>query len=252
MHYKLVVLGDGGVGKTALTLQVIQLLPFQQITSKFCVQLCMNHFLETYDPTIEDSFRKQVVIEKQSCMLEILDTAGQEEYSSLSDQWIRNGEGFVLVYSVTSRDSFSRIGKIHTQIQRVTDSANAAPSPKMHGVKIPCEMGSQPTPGPAPVTLIANKIDLFTERVVSSQEGSALAKQLGCDFVEASAKSCINVDKAFFDVVGHLRRQRQQIRSDRMGTRFGSVHGSVGQMKDEFSKKSGKDKRGSGKDCIIL
>ncbi|RAL64452.1 hypothetical protein DID88_001928 [Monilinia fructigena] len=55
--YKLVVLGDGGVGKTALT-----------------IQLTLQHFVETYDPTIEDSYRKQVAIDGQSCMLEVLDT----------------------------------------------------------------------------------------------------------------------------------------------------------------------------------
>lgn len=53
--YKIVVLGDGGVGKTALT-----------------IQLCLNHFVETYDPTIEDSYRKQVVIDDQACIMEIL------------------------------------------------------------------------------------------------------------------------------------------------------------------------------------
>lgn len=52
MLYKLVVLGDGGVGKTALT-----------------IQLCLNHFVETYDPTIEDSYRKQVVIDDQHVCL---------------------------------------------------------------------------------------------------------------------------------------------------------------------------------------
>jgi GTPase KRas protein len=56
------VLGDGGVGKTALT-----------------IQLCSNHFVEEYDPTIEDSYRKQVVIDDEASLLEILDTAGQEE-----------------------------------------------------------------------------------------------------------------------------------------------------------------------------
>jgi GTPase KRas len=81
--------------------------------------------VETYDPTIEDSYRKQVVIDQQSCMLEVLDTAGQEEYTALRDQWIRDGEGFVLVYSITSRASFSRIQKFYNQIQMVKESANS-------------------------------------------------------------------------------------------------------------------------------
>ena len=66
MHYKLCCLGDGGVGKTALT-----------------IQMCSNHFVEEYDPTIEDSYRVQVVIDAESCLLEILDTAGHENFSAL-------------------------------------------------------------------------------------------------------------------------------------------------------------------------
>ncbi|TKA23102.1 Protein ras-2 [Friedmanniomyces endolithicus] len=56
--------------------------------------------------------------------------------------------------------------------------------------------------------LVGNKCDRVTEREVSTQEGSALAKQLNCDFVEASAKACVNVEKAFYDVVRRLRSQR--------------------------------------------
>ena len=118
--YKLVVLGDGGVGKTALTIQVgLETRSLKEEKKKKNAternsitngkQLCLNHFVETYDPTIEDSYRKQVVIDQQSCMLEVLDTAGQEEYTALRDQWIRDGEGFVLVYSITSRSSLSLI-----------------------------------------------------------------------------------------------------------------------------------------------
>ncbi len=139
-------------------------------------------------------------------MLEVLDTAGQEEYIALRDQWIRDGEGFVLVYSISSRSSFSRIQKFHNQIQRVKEAA-AAGSPTLPGSPLAQAMGNL-SMGPAPVMLVGNKCDRVTEREVSTQEGSALAKQLNCDFVEASAKSCINVEKAFYDVVRQLRRQR--------------------------------------------
>lgn len=166
----------------------------------------MNHFVETYDPTIEDSYRKQVQIDGQSCMLEVLDTAGQEEYIALRDQWIRDGEGFVLVYSISSRSSFARIQRFHSQIQRVKETAMAG-SPTYPGSPI---SASAPVFGQAPVMLVGNKCDRVTEREVSTQEGQALAKDLGCDFVEASAKNCVNVEKAFFDVVRQLRRQRHQ------------------------------------------
>lgn len=62
-EYKLVVVGGGGVGKSALTIQFIQ-----------------SHFVDEYDPTIEDSYRKQCTIDDETAMLDVLDTAGQEEY----------------------------------------------------------------------------------------------------------------------------------------------------------------------------
>ena len=146
-------------------------------------------------------------------MLEVLDTAGQEEYTALRDQWIRDGEGFILVYSITSRASFTRIRKFHSQIQRVKDSSSAgSPTTPSSYLSSPLSgglnFGSQPG-GPAPVMLVGNKSDRVTEREVSTQEGSALAKEMGCQFVEASAKNCINVERAFYDVVRSLRNQRQ-------------------------------------------
>ena len=207
--YKLVVLGDGGVGKTALTIQVRLTGVLLHMKWANVTQLCLNHFIESYDPTIEDSYRKQVVIDQQSCMLEVLDTAGQEEYTALRDQWIRDGEGFVLVYSITSRSSFTRIRRFHSQIQRVKDSSNAgSPTGPSYLQQQP---RTYPQSGPVPVMLVGNKSDKHHEREVSSQEGQALARDLGCDFVEASAKNCINVEKAFYDVVRSLRRSRHTI-----------------------------------------
>ena len=150
-------------------------------------------------------------------MLEVLDTAGQEEYTALRDQWIRDGEGFVLVYSISSRSSFTRIQKFHHQIQRVKESA-AAGSPTYPGSPLSQTMGSAAF-GPAPVMLVGNKCDRVTEREVSTQEGSALAKQLKCDFVEASAKNCINVERAFYDVVRQLRLQRVSVPSRQLSGR---------------------------------
>lgn len=142
------------------------------------------------------------MIDNQACMLEVLDTAGQEEYTALRDQWIRDGEGFVLVYSISSRSSFSRIKRFHHQIQRVKEST--ASSPSYPG----SPLASLSPPQPVPIMLVGNKSDRVTEREVSTQEGHALARELGCEFVEASAKNCINVEKAFYDVVRILRHQR--------------------------------------------
>jgi GTPase KRas len=190
-HYKICCLGDGGVGKTALT-----------------IQLCSNHFVEEYDvcffgdfffqlhifekttnffvcllqPTIEDSYRKQVVIDDESCLLEILDTAGQEEFTALRDQWIRDCEGFVIIYSITSRSSFEQVSTFKEQVMRVKDVDSL------------------------PMMLVGNKCDLEHKREVSTQEGQDLARAFGAQFKEASAKTRVNVEEAFYDLVRSIRQ----------------------------------------------
>ncbi|KAG0853686.1 hypothetical protein G6F57_013106 [Rhizopus arrhizus] len=168
-EYKLVMVGGGGVGKSALTIQFIQ-----------------SHFVDEYDPTIEDSYRKQCVIDSETALLDVLDTAGQEEYSAMREQYMRNGEGFLLVYSITSRMSFDEISTFYQQICRVKDRDYF------------------------PMVLVGNKCDLESDRQVSSQEGKDLAKRFGCQFIETSAKQKINVEEAFFEVVKDIRRYNKE------------------------------------------
>ncbi|KAH8589875.1 small GTPase superfamily [Bisporella sp. PMI_857] len=190
--YKLLVLGDGGVGKTALT-----------------IQLCLNHYVQTYDPTIEDSYCKQVVIDGQSCMLEVLDTAGQEEYTALRDQWIKDAEGFVIVYNIYSRMSFARCRKFYNQIWRVKETSTFS----YRGLSTTLQEIEN---GRSPVILVGHdyieddevESRRTWERQVSCEEGNALAREFGCDYIEACAKTCVNVEKAFYDVVRELRKQR--------------------------------------------
>lgn len=188
-------------------------------------------------------------------MLEVLDTAGQEEYTALRDQWIRDGEGFVLVYSITSRSSFTRIRRFHNQIQRVKESSSAG-SPTGGGyLASPTSQHMMMGGSQAPVMLVGNKSDRVTEREVSTQEGSALAKEMGCDFVEASAKNCINVEKAFYEVVRSLRKQRQETQLLRTGTNH-TKNGPTG-MSDLGDRKRHRTPRDTnqGKNkikCVIL
>lgn len=174
-------------------------------------------------------------------MLEVLDTAGQEEYTALRDQWIRDGEGFVLVYSISSRSSFSRIKRFHHQIQRVKESTGGSPS--YPGSPIAAMSGNINVP----IMLVGNKSDRVTEREVSTQEGHALARELGCEFVEASAKNCINVEKAFFDVVRIIRRQNAGA--------YGSgpsrtANGAGPGRRDTLAEGSGRKRK--DKKCVIL
>lgn len=180
-------------------------------------------------------------------MLEVLDTAGQEEYTALRDQWIRDGEGFVLVYSISSRSSFTRIQKFHHQIQRVKESS--ASSPSFPGS--PISQSMVVNSGMVPVMLVGNKSDRVTEREVSTQEGHALARELGCEFVEASAKNCVNVEKAFYDVVRLLRRQRQQSMRSQTSDRGGRKNTEDGNGRASHGDKTyRKDK--SLRKCVIL
>lgn len=163
-EFKLVVVGGGGVGKSALTIQLIQ-----------------SHFVDEYDPTIEDSYRKQVVIDDKVTILDILDTAGQEEYSAMREQYMRTGEGFLLVYSVTSRTSFDELLTYYQQIQRVKDSDYV------------------------PVLVVGNKSDLEEERQVSYEDGLHMAQHMSAPFLETSAKQAINVEEAFYTLVRLVR-----------------------------------------------
>ncbi|KAI3649144.1 hypothetical protein MP228_006998 [Amoeboaphelidium protococcarum] len=166
-EYKLVVLGSGGVGKSALTVQFVQSI-----------------FVEKYDPTIEDSYRKQVEVDNQQCMLEILDTAGTEQFTAMRDLYMKNGQGFILVYSITSQATFNDLAELREQILRVKDTDHV------------------------PMVLCGNKCDLEDDRVVGKDQGFQLAQQWGSvTFLETSARKKINVDEVFFDLVRQINKQ---------------------------------------------
>jgi GTPase KRas protein len=182
-------------------------------------------------------------------MLEVLDTAGQEEYTSLRDQWIRDGEGFVLVYSITSEASFKEVERFYQLIQRVKESSSMGPS-NYSGHR----SADNSYYGPVPVMLVGNKSDRVTEREISSQRGAELAKRLGCDFIEASAKKSVNVEKAFYDVVRQLRMQKSAASRPRTERRT-TPSSSRPKAEKHSSGRSGGNRRRraeGGSKCVIL
>uniref|UniRef100_A0A8C1YHX5 Ras-related protein R-Ras2 n=1 Tax=Cyprinus carpio TaxID=7962 RepID=A0A8C1YHX5_CYPCA len=140
-----------------------------------------SYFVTDYDPTIEDSYTKQCVIDERPARLDILDTAGQEEFGAMREQYMRTGEGFLLVFSVTDRGSFEEIYKFQRQILRVKDRDEF------------------------PMILVGNKADLEQQRQVTQEEGQQLARQLKVTYMEASAKIRMNVDQAFHELVRVIR-----------------------------------------------
>ncbi|XP_034381753.1 ras-related protein R-Ras2 isoform X1 [Cyclopterus lumpus] len=196
--YRLVVVGGGGVGKSALTIQFIQgnmssvTSPPPPQGSAGPVACCrggvsfLSYFVTDYDPTIEDSYTKQCVIDERAARLDILDTAGQEEFGAMREQYMRTGEGFLLVFSVTDRGSFEEIYKFQRQILRVKDRDEF------------------------PMILVGNKADLELQRQVTQEEGQQLARQLKVTYMEASAKIRMNVDQAFHELVRVIRKFQEQ------------------------------------------
>ncbi|XP_065184265.1 ras-related protein Rap-1A-like isoform X2 [Sycon ciliatum] len=168
-EYKLVMLGAGGVGKSALTVQFVQ-----------------GIFVEKYDPTIEDSYRKSVDVDGQQCMLEILDTAGTEQFTAMRDLYMKNGQGFALIYSIQSQQSFSELGNMREQILRVKDATDI------------------------PIILVGNKCDLEDERVISAAQGQQQAELFHCEFIETSAKAKINVTQIYYTLVRQINAQTQE------------------------------------------
>ena len=101
-----------------------------------------SYFVTDYDPTIEDSYQKQCVIDGTVAKLDILDTAGQEEFSAMREQYMRSGEGFLLVFSLADRRSFEDAARFHKEILRVKDRDEF------------------------PVMLVGNKADLDSQHMV--------------------------------------------------------------------------------------
>nr|XP_012151284.1 PREDICTED: uncharacterized protein LOC100884048 isoform X3 [Megachile rotundata] len=168
MH-KVIMVGSGGVGKSALTLQFMY-----------------DEFVEDYEPTKADSYRKKVVLDGEEVQIDILDTAGQEDYAAIRDNYFRSGEGFLCVFSITEDDSFQATQEFREQILRVKNDENI------------------------PFLLVGNKSDLQEKRKVSLAEAQARSQQWGVPYVETSAKTKENVDKVFFDLMSAIAARKAQ------------------------------------------
>lgn len=90
--------------------------------SALTVQFVRNVFVSTYDPTIEDTYRKVIMIDAKQWLVEVLDTAGTEQFMALKEIYMKNGQGFVLVFSLAHLGSVNELGPLREQIVRVKGS----------------------------------------------------------------------------------------------------------------------------------
>jgi small GTP-binding protein len=162
------VVGQQGVGKSSLTLQFTQ-----------------SHFPTDFDPTVEDVYQREMEVEGTSCIINVLDTASQDDYSHMKDRQFAEADAFVIAYSVGDVESFALVGNYYRHIVRVC--------------------GDLP-----PTILVGTQADLDTARQVSSHEGEQLANKLDIPcFIEVSAKLSVNVCEPFEYLAQEVMAQRK-------------------------------------------
>ncbi|NWY37395.1 RIT2 protein, partial [Sylvia atricapilla] len=135
----------------------------------------------------EDAYKTQVRIDDEPAYLDILDTAGQAEFTAMRDQYMRGGEGFIICYSITDRQSFQEAADFKELI---------------YGVRHTYDI---------PVVLVGNKIDLEEFRQVSTEEGMSLAREYSCSFFETSAALRFYIDDVFHGLVREIRRKESSL-----------------------------------------
>lgn len=134
--------------------------------------------------------------------LQIWDTAGQERFQSITANYYHGSHAIAIVYDITNRKSFENIGKWLSEVDRLAN-------PQV------CKF------------IIGNKVDIEDKRVVSYEEGKAVADKLGVPFLETSAKTALNVQKMFIQMSSAIyERQGNQMRNDNFG--YGEPHNLTG------------------------
>jgi len=155
-QFKLVLLGESAVGKSSLVLRFVK-----------------GQFLEFQESTIGAAFLTQTVcLNDLTVKFEIWDTAGQERYHSLAPMYYRGAQAAIVVYDITSRDSFERAKAWVKELQR------------------------QGNPNIV-IALTGNKLDLAQNRQVQTQEAQSYSEENGILFMETSAKTAANVNELF-------------------------------------------------------
>ena len=169
LNIKIAVLGKSLVGKTALT--------YRFINDKFPTK--------SDDTTIEDQYIFQTEIDGIKCKLEILDTAGQDDYKNMIDTWIHLSDGFILVYSIDDKDSFEEIKLQYQRIIKNKGKNNFS------------------------LIIVGNKCDLNdSKRKVSTEEANIYCDGLKIHFLETSALNRINVKETFLCVARTLLQMK--------------------------------------------
>ena len=141
--------------------------------------------------SIEVSYRKNIEVDGVQCLLEILDTAGTEQFTAMRELYMKDGQGFVLVYSIVAKSTFNDLIDIRDEIIRIKDTDD-----------FPC-------------ILVGNNSHLEEQRVVSKEEGQELANKWKCPFIETSSTTGHNVEELFLNLIRQMIKRDEEIVNNR-------------------------------------
>ncbi|CAO3573499.1 unnamed protein product [Mortierella alpina] len=173
---RIALLGSRAVGKSSMIIQYVE-----------------NVFVDSYFPTIERTFIKSLTFHGQPYDVELIDTAGQDEFSIFNGKHALDVHGYVLVYSVTSKLSFDMIGVIRDKILNYTGTDWV------------------------PIVIVGNKTDLQGQRQVTREEGEELAAKWKCLSCETSAKTNLNIGRAFELMIAEIEQSTESVPDEKKG-----------------------------------
>ncbi|EFJ35899.1 rab family GTPase [Selaginella moellendorffii] len=168
--FKVVLLGDGRVGKTSLVLRYVN-----------------NQFSDSQSATIQASYlTKRLSVDGAVATLSIWDTAGQERFHALGPIYYRDADGALLVYDIMDRDSFTRVKNWVKELRKMASNKNIV------------------------LTIAGNKSDMDKLRQVDLQDSERYAASIGANHFVTSAKLNTGIDEAFMDIATRCLEQRRK------------------------------------------
>jgi len=177
-HMKVVIIGMASVGKTS-----------------FLLKYMYDYFEKEYDPTLEDLYKIKKEVDGEKYFLQIMDTAGQEEFRNMAHAHIREADALIVCYSIADRTSFEHLKILNDEIKQIRedDADHLA------------------------VVIVGTKVDLANKgrREISTVEGQRVSEEWGCQFLETSSIKGTNIEEAFLTTIRYVNIKRQEKEANR-------------------------------------